>query len=53
MRFGILQSKVGLISLLRDYRVSLHERTPVPLEMLKTNFILTPKDGVWVKLEKL
>lgn len=52
-RFGILQSKIGLTSLLRDYRVTLHERTTVPMELDKATFVLTSKTGVWLKLEKL
>lgn len=53
MRFGIVQAKVGLVSLLRDYRVKLHPKTEVPLTLDPTCIISSAKGAVYVNLEKI
>lgn len=53
LRFGIMQTKVGLATLLKNYRFSVSSRTKVPLEIDPTNFVLSAKDGIWLELERL
>ncbi|KAJ8965098.1 hypothetical protein NQ317_010501 [Molorchus minor] len=38
-RFGVMQTKVGLACLLRNYRVTLNEKTKQPLELDKRAFL--------------
>ncbi|XP_011164433.3 probable cytochrome P450 6a14 isoform X2 [Solenopsis invicta] len=45
-RFGYLQMKIGLVSLLSKYKFKLHSRTPVPLNFSERSIVLTAKSGV-------
>ncbi|EFA02825.1 cytochrome P450 6a2 [Tribolium castaneum] len=53
LRFGMMQSKVGLTALLKDYRVTLNKKTKVPLEMSKNSFIIAAEGGIWLDIEKI
>jgi cytochrome P450 family 6 len=50
MRFGLLQTKVGLISLLSSYEVRVSEKTPIPLVFDPRAFILAPKGEIYLKI---
>nr|WCC58078.1 cytochrome P450 [Pharsalia antennata] len=52
-RFGIMQIKVGLTSILRKFRVTLNKKTEVPLKLSTRSFFPTAEKGIWVNLEKL
>jgi cytochrome P450 family 6 len=51
MRFGLMQAKVGLASLLSKYQISVSEKTPIPLVMNAKSFILKPLGGMWLKIK--
>lgn len=53
MRFGIMQTKVGLATVLRNYRLTLSSDTKVPLQMLPGSFVPCTKGGIWLNLEEL
>lgn len=53
MRFGLVQSKIGLVTLLRNFRITLSSKTQVPLEMNFQAFVPSVKGGLWLNLEKL
>ncbi|CAG9819628.1 unnamed protein product [Phaedon cochleariae] len=53
MRFGIMQTKVGLLSVLKNFRVSLNKKTSNPLKLSPTSFIPTTEGGIWLDLNKL
>ncbi|XP_065369500.1 probable cytochrome P450 6a21 [Calliphora vicina] len=53
MRFGLMQTRVGLIYLLRNFRFSVCDKTEVPLEWNKKSFILSSKNGIILKVEKV
>ncbi|XP_061395240.1 probable cytochrome P450 6a14 [Musca vetustissima] len=53
LRFGKMQTKVGLVSLLRNYRFECSPLTEIPLEMDKKNFLASPKNGVYLKVVPL
>ncbi|XP_073844563.1 probable cytochrome P450 6a14 [Musca autumnalis] len=53
MRFGKMQTKVGLVSLLRYYRFECSPLTEIPLELDKKNFLATPKNGLNLKVVPL
>jgi cytochrome P450 family 6 len=51
MRFGLMQTKVGLVSLLSKYQFSVSDKTPIPLVMDAKSFILAPAGGMWLKIK--
>ncbi|XP_049549193.1 probable cytochrome P450 6a23 [Anopheles darlingi] len=53
IRFGMMQSRIGLALLLAGYRVQPCPRTTIPMEFLITSLILYPKDGMWLKVTKV
>ncbi|KAH0822299.1 hypothetical protein MTP99_012687 [Tenebrio molitor] len=53
LRFGMLQSKIGLTALLSKYRVTLSNKTKTPLAMDTKSFITTCDTGIWLNVAKL
>lgn len=53
MRFGVMQTKVGLTSVLRNYKVTLNQKTVNPLKMDIRSGIPSIEGGLWLNLEKL
>lgn len=51
-RFGILQSKMGLICIMRRFKISLNEKTQTPIRFDHKSFILSVKGGVWLNIFK-
>lgn len=45
-RFGKMQTKIGLISLLQRYRFECCSQTEIPLVIDKKNFLITAKNGI-------
>ncbi|KZC12359.1 putative cytochrome P450 6a14 [Dufourea novaeangliae] len=52
-RFAVYQSKVGVISILRNYRVDVCEKTTIPYESDSRSFLLALKGGVVLKITKV
>ncbi|KAL9708001.1 hypothetical protein quinque_011519 [Culex quinquefasciatus] len=53
LRFGMLQTKVGLAYLLQKFRFKPTARTPSPLKIAPSNVIMSPEGGLWLKVEKV
>lgn len=53
MRFGLMQSKVGLTSLLRNFRLTLNEKTQEPLKMKTNSLVLAAKGEIWLNVHKV
>ncbi|KAF2892518.1 hypothetical protein ILUMI_13655 [Ignelater luminosus] len=53
MRFGLMQVKVGLAVLLKDYKFTVNSRTQTPLIMDPASFISTAKGGIWLNVVKI
>ncbi|XP_063929789.1 probable cytochrome P450 6a17 [Zophobas morio] len=53
MRFGQIQSKLALISLLRNFKFTINNRTQEPLKMKKSTLVLTAESGIWLNANKL
>ncbi|EDW54394.1 probable cytochrome P450 6a14 [Drosophila sechellia] len=51
LRFGRMQVKVGLITLLRRFRFSLPPGSPTQLKVTKRNVILLPSEGVRLQVD--
>lgn len=51
LRFGLMQAKIGLVTLLSNYEFSICSKSKVPIEIEKKNFILTPAGGMWLNVK--
>lgn len=52
-RFAVYQTKLGLIKMLQDFRVDICERTMIPYVKKTNSLMFTPKDGIFLKIEKI
>ncbi|GFG40265.1 hypothetical protein Cfor_04093 [Coptotermes formosanus] len=50
MRFGLMQTKVGLISFLSNYEVRASERTPVRPVLDSRSVLMSAKGGMWLTI---
>ncbi|KXJ81554.1 hypothetical protein RP20_CCG018947 [Aedes albopictus] len=53
LRFGMMQARIGLALLLKDLRFSPGSKSCSEMEFQPQNLILTPKEGLWLKVEKV
>lgn len=53
LRFGMMQSRVGLATILSKFRFSTCSKTLIPLEYSSKSFILIPREGLWLRVEPL
>lgn len=52
-RFGSMQVKIGLVTVLKNYRVFLSPNTPDQLEVHPETFVLHTTKPVYLRLERL
>ena len=52
MRFGLMQNKMGMVSLLSKNQLSVTKKTPIPLAFDPKSFILSPLGGMWLQIRK-
>lgn len=53
LRFGMMQTKVALTVLLKQFLFTLNSKTKVPVTMDDGSFILAVKGDVWLNLKKI
>jgi cytochrome P450 family 6 len=53
MRFGLLQSKMGLVSLLKNYNFTVNKKTIEPLQYKPNHFVLAAQGDIWLNAEKI
>ncbi|KAJ3642923.1 hypothetical protein Zmor_025670 [Zophobas morio] len=53
MRFGIMQSKVGLAALLRSHRFTLNAKTQEPFKWRPDSFVLAVEGDIWLNGQKV
>lgn len=52
-RFGLMQAKIGLIMLLKNFSFSLCELTTTKMEFNPQSYILTSSEGIMLKVDVL
>ncbi|KAG5672095.1 hypothetical protein PVAND_002250 [Polypedilum vanderplanki] len=53
LRFGLMQTKMGIAKLLINYSFSSCEKTIIPMKFVPSAPFLQPKGGLWLKVEKI
>ncbi|XP_013112024.2 probable cytochrome P450 6a21 [Stomoxys calcitrans] len=53
MRFGKMQTKIGLTILLKNFRFSACSKTQIPMEFDKKQMLITPAKGIVLKVTKI
>ncbi|XP_065080034.1 probable cytochrome P450 6a14 [Ochlerotatus camptorhynchus] len=53
MRFGLMQTKIGLVTLLRNFRFSPRANTPDQLRFDTKTFVLTAQTGMYLKIDPI
>lgn len=53
MRFGLLQSTVGLVNLLLNFKFERCPKSVVPIQFMKDTFVLAAEGGVFLKITKI
>ncbi|KAK2581941.1 hypothetical protein KPH14_002389 [Odynerus spinipes] len=53
MRMALLQTKAGLVTLLRRYKIERNPKTAYPLKINLFGILSAPEDGLWTYLKRL
>lgn len=53
LRFGLIQTKIGIASLIRNYSFSLDQATKLPLQFKTTAILLAHYGTIWLKIKKV
>lgn len=53
MRFGMMQTRIGIISLLRNFTFSTCAGTPIPMVFGPSPIVLSSKDCIHLKIEPI
>jgi len=53
LRFGLMQTKIGLINLLTNFTFSPAAKTTIPMTFTPSAPLLCPVNDMWLKVEKL
>jgi len=53
MRFGLMQSKMGITKIIKNFIVSPCEKTSIPVKFEASNPFLAPENGMWLNLKKI
>lgn len=52
-RFGMVQAKLGMASLLKNLRFTLSEKVELPLTFRSDSFVLATKQPLWLKVKRI
>ncbi|XP_017468128.1 PREDICTED: probable cytochrome P450 6a21 [Rhagoletis zephyria] len=53
MRFGQMQARVGLACLLSNFKFIVCDKTPIPMVLNKSSFLVSSQDGIYLQVDKL
>lgn len=49
----MLQTKLGLAMILRQFHIDVCEKTTIPIELDHCSLLMLPKGGVWLNARKI
>ncbi|KAL7026328.1 hypothetical protein ACKWTF_013861 [Chironomus riparius] len=53
MRFGLMQSKLGIAKIVKNFMFQPGTRTQIPLKFNSTSPLLAPEKGMWLKVTRI
>lgn len=53
LRFGIMQSLIGVVQILRNFKLSLSTKTKLPIQIDEQQLLIKEKSPIYLKLETL
>lgn len=53
LRFAIISAKMAMVTLLKNFKFSICDKTNDPIKIDKRTFLLKAEGGLWVRLEKI
>lgn len=53
LRFGLMQAKIGLTSLIKNFRIKLNPQTEYPIKFDPKNLLTSAKGGLWLDVERI
>ncbi|KAF7281449.1 hypothetical protein GWI33_004774 [Rhynchophorus ferrugineus] len=53
LRFGVMQTKIGLISLLKNFKFTVNSKTHTPIQIEKVSFVLSVEGDVWLNASRV
>jgi cytochrome P450 family 6 len=53
MRFGLMQSKIGIVKLVKNFEFAPTEKTPIPMKFIPSSPFLSPVGGMCLKVKKI
>lgn len=53
LRLAMMQVRIGLITLLSSFEFIPYSKTSIPIEFKPSSMILSPKDGIYLKIKKI
>lgn len=52
-RFGIMQTKIALVKLIKTYKLSPCSKSPIPMKFIPSSAFQNPMGGMWLNIENL
>ncbi|CAG9827994.1 unnamed protein product [Diabrotica balteata] len=52
-KFGLLQTKVGIVTIIKDFSVTLNKKTQLPIKYAPNAVVTSVAGGVWLNIESL
>ena len=53
LRFGMMQSRLGLATVLLNFKWTLGSQMSIPLKFAANQFIIASEEGIWLNLQKI
>ena len=52
VQFAVYQTELGIIKIIENHAVEFSDKTHIPYEFDPTTFVLSPKDGIHLKIKR-
>ena len=53
LRFGVLQTRLGLVTVLRKFRITINNKTIHPIQLDPKDVTMMPLGGIWLDIQRL